>query len=115
MCACVRACVARLKVGKAGSAVHAMATNQAPPPPPNAGIVHGQVLNCYKAMHDYLTRMVSTVKGMKALLLDQETVRIMDAHTYSATRRHAHWRQVLCCPFVIAPWYAHRCSRLSAA
>jgi hypothetical protein len=80
------------KVGKAGSAVHALATNTPLAPAVTAGIVHGQVLNCYKAFHDYLTKMVSAVPGMKALLLDAETVRRKRAH---ARKQHLRGRSPL--------------------
>lgn len=63
-------------INKAGRALTGAPSGpQAQAPPPNAGIVHGQVLNCYKAVHDYINKMISQVQGMKALLLDTETVR----------------------------------------
>jgi len=40
-----------------------------------AGIVHGEALNCYDAVDKYIERMVTVVPGMKAMLLDPETVR----------------------------------------
>ncbi len=74
------------KVTKAGSAVSAMAgsSGAGQQATANAGIVHGQVLNCYKAVQEYLTRMVTTVPGMKSLLLDPETVRPRHANTIAA-------------------------------
>lgn len=61
-------------VGKTNSAVNALAPGSAPH---NAGIQHGAVLNCYKATHDYIERMVTSVDGMKALVLDKETTSIV--------------------------------------
>jgi hypothetical protein len=100
------------KVGKAGSAVHALATNTPLAPAVTAGIVHGQVLNCYKAFHDYLTKMVSAVPGMKALLLDAETVRAGErqTHTCSHTRgRHRNGMGVAsaCRSFDSSPQQTH--------
>ena len=85
-------------VGKAGSAVRALATGSSghsgnsgsgsssashhshnsphhSQQQPNAGIVHGQVINAHKAAHDYITKMIAQVSGLKALLLDADTVR----------------------------------------
>jgi len=57
----------------------ALTSTSSPSPPPHtvADIQHGQVLNCVRAIQEYVTKAVSAVKGMKAMILDSQTTSIV--------------------------------------